>query len=171
MPGPWNTGGSAASEDMPRKPGTEHREPATIGRRKDKQTADTAPLPGGSTRWVQCRRQAAPRGCHRRPSESQSISDAPDRFIFREIGWRSDASRQGFAVVSREQINALRPSPRGSLASGSGAWIPPGLPARLLLRRRDDRAVWSRRRGQEIGHPQAQRARIHGSVELVIEAK
>jgi hypothetical protein len=35
--GPWNTGGSAASEDMPRKPGTEHRERATIGRRKDKQ--------------------------------------------------------------------------------------------------------------------------------------
>jgi len=50
VPGPWNTGGSAASEDMPRKPGTENRERATIGRRKDKQTGKHSVAGGDPTK-------------------------------------------------------------------------------------------------------------------------
>jgi hypothetical protein len=77
VPGPWNTGGSAASEDMPRKPGTENRERATIGRRKDKQGSRCRAAVGGSL----CRHLSAGALCI-----VQSISDARDRRISCEIG-------------------------------------------------------------------------------------
>lgn len=64
---------------MPRKPGTENRERATIGRRKDKQSSRYSAAAGGSS-W-RCPRRGA-------QGDIQSISDARDRLIPCEIGCR-----------------------------------------------------------------------------------